>query len=104
MVGVDEKHPKKSRWPVWLQRVTEFLFVTTQVAALLWVSSSYMMAAYATVKLGQPYPVESLSSEAIRTLLGVAFLKVLQNIFEKNDGGIFGHSNTSNTNDYDEGA
>ena len=97
------KRLRKSRWPVWLQRVTEFLFVTTQVAALLWVSSSYLMAAYATVKLGQPYPVESLSRDAIKAILGVTALKVLANIFEKNDGGVFGHSNTAG-DDYEEGA
>ena len=96
------KRLQKRNWPVWIQHVTEFLFVTTQVAALLWVSSSYLMAAYATVKLGQPYPVESLSSEAIKAILGVTALKVLANIFEKNDGGVFGHSNTAN-DDYEKG-
>lgn len=100
---MEEKQVKKSHWPIWLQRVTEFLFVTTQAAALLWVSSSYLMAAYATVKLGQPYPVESLSSEAIKAILGVATLKVVANIFEKNDGSIWGHSNTTN-DDYEKGA
>ena len=75
-----------------LKSVTAFLFVTTQAAALLWVSMSYMLAAYATVKLGEPYPVVELSEQAITSLLGVSFLKVVENIFEHNNGGIFGTS------------
>ena len=75
-----------------LKSVTAFLFVTTQAAALLWVSMSYILAAYATVKLGEPYPVVELSEQAITSLLGVSFLKVVENIFEHNNGGIFGTS------------
>lgn len=81
--------------------VTAFLFITTQVAALGWVTLSYMIAAYSTIKLGQPYPIESLSQTAITTILGGAALKVVQNIFEHNDGGIFG---TNNKNDSAGGA
>lgn len=76
-----------------LLSVTGFLFVTTQVAALGWVTLSYLIAAYATIKLGQPYPIESLSQTAITTILGGTALKVVQNIFEHNDGGIFGTNN-----------
>lgn len=72
--------------------VTRLVFVTTQFAALTWVSISYGIAIYATVKLGQPFPVTELSSQAITSILGVSFLKVLENIFEHNDGPIFGHS------------
>ena len=66
--------------------VTRTLFVTTQLAALGWVSMSYLIAAYATVRLGQVFPVEELSEQAIETILGVNFLKVIENIFEHNDG------------------
>lgn len=76
-----------------MKSVTRALFVTTQVAALCWVTVSYLIAGYATVKLGQPYPVVELSQQAITTILGTAALKVLENIFEHNDGGIFGRSN-----------
>ncbi len=72
--------------------VTRLLFVTTQLAALGWVSVSYGIALYATVRLGQPFPVEELSRQAIVTLLGASALKVLENIFEHNDGGPFGTS------------
>lgn len=75
-----------------LQSVTRFLFVTTQIFALGWVSASYGIAAYSTVKLMQPFPVEELSRQAIITLLGVSALKVAENIFEHNEGPLFGRS------------
>ena len=73
-------------------QITRFLFITTQAFALFWVTLSYAIAAYSTVVLGQPFPVETLSGQAIETLLGVAALKVVENIFEHNEGGLFGHS------------
>lgn len=73
-----------------LRSVTRILFITTQVAALVWVSVSYLIALYATVRLGQPFPVVELSEQAITTILGVNVLKVVENIFEHNDGPIFG--------------
>ena len=76
-----------------MKSVTRALFVTTQIAALCWVTVSYLIAGYATVRLGQPYPVVELSQQAISTILGTAALKVLENIFEHNDGGLFGRSN-----------
>ena len=75
-----------------MKSVTRALFITTQLAALLWVTASYAIAIYATVRLAQPFPVAELSQQAITTILGVNALKVLENIFEHNDGGIFGHS------------
>ena len=76
-----------------MKSVTRALFVTTQIAALCWVTVSYLIAGYATVRLGMPYPVGEPSQQAITTILGTAALKVLENIFEHNDGGIFGRSN-----------
>lgn len=73
--------------------ITRILFITTQLAALGWVSISYLIAAYATIRLGQPYPVVELSQQAITTILGTTALKVVENIFEHNNGGIFGSSN-----------
>ena len=70
--------------------VTRILFITTQLAALAWVSVSYLIAIYATVKLSQPFPVVELSQQAITTILGVNVMKVVENIFEHNDGPIFG--------------
>lgn len=75
-----------------LMKITRFIFVTTQISALIWVFTSYGIAIYATVKLGQVYTMAELSEPAIRTILGVGFLKVLENIFEHNDGAVFGKS------------
>lgn len=76
-----------------MKKVTHFLFITTQLAALAWVSISYLIALYATVRLGQVFPVVELSEQAIETILGVSILKVVGNIFEHNDGVVFGTSN-----------
>lgn len=72
--------------------VTAFLFVTTQVGSMVWVSTSYILAGYATVYLGQPFPVTDLSTQAIVTLLGNGILKTVSNIFEHNNGLFFGNS------------
>ena len=74
-----------------LGSVTRLLFITTQLAALGWVTVSYLIAVYATVRLGQPFPVVELSQQAITTILGVNVLKVVENIFEHNESPLFGH-------------
>ena len=76
-----------------LKSVTRLLFVTTQYAALLWVSISYLIALYATVRLGQVFPVVDLSKQAIETILGVNVLKVVENIFEHYNSPVFGTTN-----------
>jgi hypothetical protein len=76
-----------------IKTTTRRLFVTTQIAALGWVTMSYLIALYATVHLGQVFPVVDLSEQAIETILGVNVLKVVENIFEHNDGVVFGKSN-----------
>lgn len=76
-----------------MKSVTRFLFVATQLAALAWVTVSYLIAIYATVRLEVAFPVVELSQQAITTILGVNVLKVVENIFEHNDGPIFGHRN-----------
>ena len=75
-----------------MKSVTKILFITTQLAALGWVSVSYLIAIYATVRLAQPFPVVELSQQAITTILGVNVLKVVENIFEHNDSPLFGHT------------
>lgn len=86
-----------------IRSITRFLFVTTQVFALIWVTWSYVIATYSTVVLEQPFPVESLSDRAILTILGVGALKVLENIFEHNDGKVFGNSKHEEYYPSDEG-
>ena len=80
--------------PSILRSVTRFLFVTTQLCAIIWVSWSYVIATYSTIVLAQPFPVEELSRQAIITLLGMSGLKVVENIFEHNEGVVFGQSRT----------
>lgn len=75
-----------------LQSVTRLIFVTTQISALAWVNTSYGIAIYSTVVLGQVYTMSELSEPAIRTILGVGVLKVLENVFEHNEGPVFGRS------------
>ena len=78
-----------------LRSVTRLLFVSTQICALVWVFISYGIAVYSTVFLGQVYTMSELSKPAIDALLGVTALKVLGNIFEHNDGVVFGKSEKS---------
>lgn len=75
-----------------LRSVTRILFITTQIAALCWISVSYLLAGYATIKLGQPFPITELSQQAMITILGGLSLKVVENIFEHNNGMITGQS------------
>lgn len=75
-----------------LRSVTRLLFISTQICALVWVFISYGLAIYSTVWLGQVYTMAELSKPAIDALLGVTALKVLGNIFEHNDGVVFGKS------------
>ena len=77
-----------------IRSVTRFLFVTGQVFAIVWVSWSYVISTYSTIVLMQPFPAEELSREAVRTIIGVGALKVVENIFEHNDGKVFGQSRT----------
>lgn len=81
-----------------MKSLTRFLFAATEIAALIWVSISYFIAAYATIHLGQVFPVVELSKQAITTILGVNVLKVLENTFEHNNGKVFGTSDNSNQN------
>lgn len=75
-----------------LRSITNFLFVTTQVCALIWVFTSYGIAVYSMVVLRQVYTMSELSEPAITTLIATLSVKVLANMFEHNDGGIFGTS------------
>lgn len=81
-----------------IQGITTFLYVTTQITAIIWISISYLIAIYATVKLNQPFPVAELSGQAMITIVGNSGLKTVANIFEHNNGGIFGTAD-NNKND-----
>ena len=87
-IGRDKKSEHK------MISITRLIFVSTQVAAIVWVTISYVIALYSTIKLGQTFPVEELSSQAINTILGGTALKVVENIFEHNDSVWTGKSRT----------
>ena len=73
--------------------VTWFLFVFIALSAISWVYISYALAIYATVHLGQVYTMAELSQPAITGIVAVLFAKVLGNIFEHNDGPLWGKTN-----------
>lgn len=75
--------------------ITKWLFVTTQISALIWVFLSYGIAIYSVVVLEQVYTLSEIADPAITTILGVTALKVLGNVFEHNNGGIFGESDST---------
>ena len=81
--------------------VTWFLFVFTDLAAISWVYISYALAIYATVRLGQVYTMAELSDPAIKGIITVVAVKVLGNIFEHNDGPLWGMTN-KDKHDYEE--
>lgn len=72
--------------------ITRLIFITSQIFALIWVTISYIIALYATIKLEQVFPVVELSQQAINTIIGVGIMKTTENIFEHNDSVVFGHS------------
>lgn len=87
----------RTKKKITIKGITEFLYVTTQIAALVWVSLSYIIAFIGTVKYEMVYPIESLSEQAIVAILGVTVMKTVGNIFEHNDGKILGVSHSSET-------
>ena len=82
----------KLRQLLTIRSITRFLFVTTQLSALWWVNWSFALATYATIALGQPFPLETVSETAITVIIGTLLCKVLENALEHNDGVIWGKS------------
>ena len=76
-----------------LASITRLLFLAISLSALAWVFISYAIAIYATVHLQQVYTMAELSDPAIRLILCTLFGKILENLFEHNDGALFGHTN-----------
>lgn len=82
-----------------MRGVTAFIYMATLIMSLIWITMTYIFAGYATFKLGQPLPVEELSSQALVATVGVVVAKTVANIFEHNNGGIFGTSDSMNNAD-----
>lgn len=72
--------------------VTRFLYCAIVIAGLIWVSISYAIAVYAALAYQQFEYLSELSREVIVSILTVAGLKTIENIFEHNNGLIFGTS------------
>lgn len=80
-----------------LKSITRMLYVTAQVCAIVWVFISYGIAVYSTIVLGQVYTMTELSEPAITVIIGALIAKTVGNIFEHNDGAIFGTSKDTTT-------
>lgn len=90
-----EKKPARAT----VASVTRLLFLVITFCALAWVFLSYGIAIYSAVALGQVYTMAELAEPAITSLLCAVALKVLENIFEHNDGALFGHSREKKENE-----
>lgn len=96
-VGILTAHKKITRAK--LASVTRLLFLAISLSALAWVFISYAIAIYATVHLQQVYTMAELSDPAIRLILFTLFGKIVENLFEHNDGALFGHSRKDGSHD-----
>lgn len=103
LLGVRVAYPrsKEALTSARLGGVTQKLMISTLRCALVWVFLSYAIAIYSTIRLGVVYTMAELSEPAIYALLGVNLTKVLGNIFEHNDGKIFGVSDKKAWSDSD---
>ena len=87
------RHKGKRLTDAKLRSITRMLFVTALVCAIVWVFISYGIAVYSTIVLGQVYTMAELSEPAITVILGALIAKTVGNIFEHNNGVVFGTSN-----------
>jgi len=74
------------------ESLTAWLFTVSVVAAIGWITISYLMGIYALKAFGNTDLLTELSKEAMITILGVNLMKMITNLFEHNNGGIFGTS------------
>lgn len=72
--------------------LTAWLFTISVIAAIAWISISYLMGVYALKELENTDLLVELSKEAMITILGVNLMKMISNLFEHNNGWIFGTS------------
>lgn len=94
LFGVSKVSKEQSTSQKPTKSITKWLFVTTQISALIWVFMSYGIAIYSMIELGQVYTLSEIADPAITTLLGTVALKTVGNIFEHNNGGFFGNSDS----------
>lgn len=72
--------------------LTERMFVLSFRLAWFLITTTYGLGVYCTVVLKDPRLLETVSVQLIITVLGCIIMKIVANIFEHNNGGIFGTS------------
>ena len=89
LVFLRNKNPTRAN----VASTTWFLFRLFSMSAVSWVYISYAIAIYSTVKLGQVYTMAELATPAITGIIMILVSKVTENIFEHNDGPLWGKTN-----------
>lgn len=80
-----------------LQTFTNLMYCLVIMASLVWISLSYVIGIYAVVVYGQVEALVELSADVVRCIMVVLITKTIGNIFEHNNGGIFGYSDCTFT-------
>lgn len=72
--------------------LTDRLFLTSFRLSWALITITYGLGVYCTVVLQDPRLLETVSVQLIITVLGCIVMKIVANVFEHNNGGIFGTS------------
>ena len=76
-----------------LRTFTNLMYCLILIAGVVWISVSYLIGIYGVIMYGQVEPLIELSCEIVRCIMVVVIAKTIANIFEHNDGPVFGYSN-----------
>ena len=91
---------RKPFWKRALRSLTEFMFVFLMFLSTILILNLIGLCWYSTVILQTPTIPEETCKEFVLAFFGAISVKVIGNIFEHNDGSIFGTSN-SGKDEYD---
>lgn len=80
-----------------LQTFTNLMYCLVIVASVVWISLSYVIGIYGVVVYGQVEALIELSRDIVKCIMVVLITKTISNIFEHNNGGIFGYSDETFT-------
>lgn len=78
-----------------LQTFTNVMYCLILIAGIVWISLSYVIGIYGAIRFGQIVPLIELSCDVVRCIMVVVITKTIANIFEHNDGPVFGYSNSA---------
>lgn len=76
-----------------LQTFTNVMYCLILIAGIVWISLSYVIGIYGVVRFAQVEPLIELSRDVVKCIMVVVITKTIANIFEHNDGPVFGYSN-----------